>query len=81
MEFDVSPPMVSCFDQWHRQVLVREHRWETHILDRHPELAGQYDAVEATIRAPELVTHDATYENRENFYRRGMMGGQYGGII
>ncbi|MCC6313919.1 MAG: hypothetical protein IT337_07880 [Thermomicrobiales bacterium] len=69
MRFDGSPPVIACTDRWGRVVVVREYRWDTHIVSRHPELEGQYKAVEMAIRHPDVVKHDATFATGEAFYR------------
>lgn len=66
---DVSDPVVYCFDQWRRQAIAREHRWDSHAVTRHPELKGSYAEVEATIRRPDFGNLDATYPDTEVFYR------------
>lgn len=44
-------------------------RWRLHIVAKHAEVSGHAAAVAATIREPQIVTFDATYRDRENFYR------------
>ncbi len=67
--------VVDCRDRWGRSVLGRRQRWEGHVRPRHAELDDHFDAVRATIEEPEVVTFDATYPDRENFYRFGALPG------
>jgi hypothetical protein len=66
---DLSTPAIYCPDPWGRLVIARQQRWDDHIAGGHPELINQYEAVETVIRVPDRVMHDATFGNRENFYR------------
>jgi hypothetical protein len=45
-----------------------------HIRRRRAELADRLDEIRWAIEAPDLVTRDATYPNRENHYRRTAFG-------
>lgn len=69
------PPQLlfSCPDRWGRLVIARSDRWTGHIEAKHAELVGRSAEVEATIRQPDFVTFDATYPDRENFYRFGAL--------
>lgn len=42
----------------------------------HPELWGQLDSVEQTLRAPSVITADAHHANRECFYLQGSLPGK-----
>ena len=41
-----------------------------HIVGQHPDMVGRLANVRATVEAPEAVTRDRTYPNREVHYRR-----------
>ena len=73
------PPdiVLHCFDPFGREVTARRGQWESHIENGHPEVDEHFGVLEATIRHPERINADATYPNRENFYRRGVLPPPY----
>jgi len=65
--------LVDCVDRWGRRIVLTEAQWRTHVVDGHPPLVGQEEAVRAALTAPERVMLDADHADRENFYRRGAL--------
>lgn len=50
-------------------MVLAEERWR-HIPDEHDHMAGLATEVRDIVEAPDLVTADAAYPNRECCYRR-----------
>jgi hypothetical protein len=74
-DIDPMQPAFNTVDRWGRQVFAFHGQWVNHVEARHPEMIGHWQAARETIRTPDLVTMDATYSDREHFYRRGMIPG------
>jgi hypothetical protein len=55
-------------DRWGRTIQLTAADW-SHVIDRHPELVTERPLILATISFPDIVTQDADYGDRENFYR------------
>ncbi len=72
---DPTNVVLNCFDPWHRLVLAQRRRWEGHVEARHPEVDEHFAAVRLAVKAPDIVTFDATHAARENFYRFGALPG------
>jgi len=61
-----------------RTIRLTEERWQ-HISE-HPEMTGMRDAVETTLRSPEVVVQSLIGERTQLYYRyyhRTMVGGKY----
>jgi hypothetical protein len=56
-------------DQFGREVVLTDAAW-SHIRQRRPGMAGYESRVQAAVATPDVVTWDAEYDDRENFYRR-----------
>ncbi len=69
--------VLSCFDPFGRNVVATLGHWENHIEDGHPEVDEHFAAAQLTVEAPEIVTADAKHQNRENYYRRGVLPSPY----
>ncbi len=67
--------VLNCFDPWHRLIFARLGRWEGHVEVRHPEVDQHFTAVRLAVEQPDIVTFDATHQDRENFYRFGALLG------
>jgi len=63
--------ILRCRDPEGRSLVLHDAQWIHHILNEHPELAGQLPAIEATIRAPDIVCRDAMRTDRILYYRLG----------
>jgi hypothetical protein len=72
---DPSQVVVRCADRWGRSTIARFGRWRSHIEVKHAEVDRHFAAVEATVAEADLVTFDATYPDRENFYKLGALPG------
>ncbi|HEV2129377.1 MAG TPA: hypothetical protein VGR22_12235 [Thermomicrobiales bacterium] len=53
-----------------RLVRLTSDQWHSHILPRHPDIAGYLSAIPAVIREPEVVRRDAVQWQRECYYRQ-----------
>lgn len=65
--------VLRCLDRWKRTVVLPEVNWEGKILLDHPELIGNELAIEQALVAPDILTIDRDYPDREVCYRRGVL--------
>lgn len=65
-------------DRCGRTVVLTEAQWIDHVLPRHPELLGHETMLEAVLRDPLFVNHDATRGSRETFYAPSPLPPPYG---
>lgn len=56
-----------------RRVALTPERWETHILEEHPEMASCSAVVMATVAQPDELEADAE-PGRERYWRQGIGG-------
>lgn len=61
--------LMRCVDQWGRDIVLTQDRWDDHILPGHPQLRGNEAGVEQVLTDPWVVMHDEVFPDRENFYR------------
>ena len=69
-----------CTDRWGRLIVLREDRWETHIILRHPEFRGGQTIVETILTDPAFVNYDRSRRDREVFYRPSPLPEPFGGL-
>jgi len=69
--------LLSCFDQWGREIVLSDSRWQDHILPDHAELNGNLNSIRQAIEAPTGINFDETAVNGENFYRLGALPAPY----
>ena len=70
--------MAVLIDYEGRAIRLTEERWK-HISE-HPEMAGMREALEETLRAPEVVQESMSNPAARlyyRFYHRTMVGGKY----
>ena len=65
--------VLRCRDRWDREIILTGRTWYDHVLRNHAELIDHLAAVERTIRRPQRVNLDKDYDDREIFYRRGVL--------
>ncbi len=65
--------LLSCVDQWGREIVLNDSRWTDHILPDHGEMAGNVDSVRQAIEQPTVVNFDTATANGENFYCVGAL--------
>lgn len=64
--------MIEHVDERGRLVSQAEKWWEVHILAKRPWMDGWQDTVRLTLANPDSIYFDATFSNRECFYRTGV---------
>ncbi len=61
--------LISTYDPRHEYVVLWQARFEQHILTRH--VTATVDAIQRTIEAPDIITRDVDYPERDNYYALG----------
>lgn len=69
--------VLRCRDRWDREIVLTDRTWHRHVLSNHRELLDHLTGVERTIRRPQRVNHDKDHDDREVFYRRGVLPAPY----
>jgi hypothetical protein len=78
MEVDQpSDVVISCADPLAQPIVARRQRWEEHVRARHPEVAGQVDAVRDTLEAPDYIVSDVDNPDGLNYYRLAVLPSPY----
>ena len=60
-------------DSLKREISVDLRTWQGKIIWNHPELADNERAIEQTLADPDVRTRDKDYNDREIYYRRGVL--------
>lgn len=60
----------SATDPWDASVVLTKATWEVHIVERHPEMAGNEFAVQKTIEKPEAVYRSSWNPDAKIFLSR-----------
>lgn len=63
---------LTCTDYQGREIRLGRRQWEQKCRV-HPELVGNLERVEQTLRQPDVTTADTHFANRECFYRKGAL--------
>lgn len=53
-----------------RIVRLSADQWHSHILPRHPDVAGYLGWIPDVIRKPDVIRRDALQSQRERYYRQ-----------
>ena len=61
--------IVNADDPRGEKVFLYEARFYGHIVLRHP--SATVEAIQKTIENPDIITRDAKYPNRDNYYAKG----------
>lgn len=68
--------LLSCRDPLGRTVRLEDSIWHTKICVDHPYMATELVAVREAIEAPDFITFDRVFTDRECYYRRGVLQGR-----
>ncbi len=70
-------PLLQCEDRWGREILLSVETWFGHIIRRHGELLENLDSIEQAIVHADAIHRDVLREDRETFYRFGVLHEPY----
>jgi len=57
-------------DIFDREVVLEKSTWDNHVVDGHPEMCGNENAVKCTVEGPEFVYESDSHTNRDVFFAR-----------
>lgn len=66
--------VIDCRDPLGRRIKMTREQWESHVLVRHPQMAGQESFVQQRLEAPDSIHEDKRLYRRECYYRLGIPG-------
>jgi hypothetical protein len=70
-------PVLQCQDRWGRPIALSEDRWLNHIIRRHGELWQSLSRIEQAVAQADVVNRDASRDDRELYYRHGILREPY----
>jgi hypothetical protein len=64
-------------DKLKREIFIDLSTWNDKIVWNHPELDGNEQAIERTLADPDVRTKDKDHDEREIYYRNGVLSPPY----